>query len=178
AARARGACSVGDALNMGALTWNIVAAMGAAFFIVLLAVPILRAPAHQINLVDHPGGRKRHACAVPMIGGLAMFAGFGIALMLVEASLRPFASLLAGMGLLLMVGVIDDLIDIKPGAKLFAQIIAALLMTSWGVVQVGSLGDLVGIKPIELGEWAIPFTVLCTVLLINAVNMADGSDGL
>src|SRR5699024_6107037 len=28
------------------------------------------------------------------------------------------------------------------------------------------------------GEWAIPFTVLCTVLLINAVNMADGSDGL
>jgi len=163
---------------MGPLNYNTIVAMMAAFLLVLVAVPLLREPAHKIDLVDRVGGRKRHACEVPLIGGLAMFAAIGISLMLVDAPLRPYASLIAGMGILLTVGVIDDLIDITAGAKLFAQVVVAVLMVSWGEVQVHSLGDLVGVRSIELGEWAIPFTVLATLLLINGINMADGTDGL
>lgn len=163
---------------MGPLTYNTMAAMLAAFLLVIIAVPLLRAPAHHIDLIDRPGGRKNHRCAVPLIGGLAMFGAFCIALMMVEATLRPYASLVAGMGILLAVGLIDDLIDLSAGAKLFSQVFVAILMVSWGEVQIHTLGDLVGVKPVELGEWAIPFTVLCTVLMINAINMADGTDGL
>jgi len=83
-----------------------------------------------------------------------------------------------GMGLMLATGIIDDLIEISAGAKLLAQIAAAILMVSWGEVQIHDLGNLVGVKPIELGEWSVPFTVLCVLVLINAINMADGTDGL
>lgn len=163
---------------MEALAYSSLAAILAAFLFVLVGVPVLRRPAHHVGLIDKPGGRKNHDREVPLIGGLAMFLGFAMAIMMIEASLRPFASLVVGMGILLMVGVIDDLIDMSASAKLAAQVLVAVLMVSWGEVQVHTLGDLVGVKLINLGEWAIPFTVLCTVLLINAVNMADGTDGL
>jgi len=163
---------------LGPLTYQSTAAMLAAFFLALFLVPVLRRPAVKVDLVDRPGGRKRHACVVPLVGGLAMFGGFAAGLLMVDEGLRPYASLLAGMGLMLMIGVIDDLIDISASAKLFAQVVVAVLMVSWGEVQIHTLGNLVAVKPIEMGEWAIPFTVLCTLILINSINMADGTDGL
>ena len=152
--------------------------MAAAFFVAAFLVPILHAPAARMGLVDHPGGRKQHDGVIPLTGGLAIFAGFCFGLLLVDESIRPFASLIVGMGLMLVTGVIDDLIDISPSAKLSAQVLAAILMVSWGEVQIHSLGNLIGIKPVLLGEWAIPFTVLCVLVLVNAVNMSDGTDGL
>lgn len=160
------------------LSLNFMAVVTTAFLIVIFMVPILRPAAHKIDLVDRAGGRKHHKVEVPLIGGLAMFAGIGIALMIVDAPLRPYASLVAGMGILLMIGVIDDLIDMSAGAKLFVQVVVAVLMVSWGEVQVHSLGNLIGVVPFELHEWDIPFTVLATLLLINGINMADGTDGL
>ena len=164
--------------GLGALTWQPLLAMGAAFFVALVLVPILHAPATRMGLVDHPGGRKQHEGVIPLTGGLVIFAGFCCGLVLVDETIRPFASLAVGMGLMLVTGLIDDLVNISASAKLSAQILAAVLMVSWGEVQIHSLGDLIGVKPIELGEWAIPFTVLCVLVLINAVNMADGTDGL
>ncbi len=152
--------------------------MGVAFFVVAFLVPMLHAPAARMGLVDQPGGRKQHDGLVPLTGGLAIFAGFAFGLMLVDDSLRPYASLLVGMGLMLLTGLVDDLIDISASAKLSAQVLAAVLMVSWGEVQIHSLGSLVGVKPVLLGEWAIPFTVLCVLILVNAINMADGTDGL
>ena len=152
--------------------------MAAAFFVAAFLVPILHAPAERMGLVDRPGGRKHHDGLIPLTGGLAIFGGFCFGLLLVDDSIRPFASLIVGMGLMLVTGLVDDLIDISPSAKLSAQVLAAILMVSWGEVQVHSLGTLVGVKPIILGEWAIPFTVLCVLVLVNALNMADGTDGL
>lgn len=163
---------------MGVLTYQPLIAMGVAFFVAAFLVPVLHAPAERMGLVDHPGGRKQHEGMIPLTGGLAIFGGFCFGLLLVDDSIRPFASLVVGMGLMLVTGLIDDLIDISASAKLSAQVLAAVLMVSWGEVQIHSLGTLVGVKPVLLGEWAIPFTVLCVLVLVNAVNMADGSDGL
>nr|WP_274600116.1 MraY family glycosyltransferase [Halorhodospira abdelmalekii] len=83
------------------------------------------------------------------------------------------------MTMLLVVGVVDDLIDIEARIKLFFQVAAALLITLWGGLLVSDLGWLLGpMLPLELGWLALPFTVLCIVGLINAVNMFDGLDGL
>lgn len=163
---------------VGAITYQSIAAMVAAFAIVVVAIPLLAAPARSVGLVDHPGGRKHHPCMMPLTGGLAMFAAVCVAMLMVDAGLRPYSSLVIGMALLLITGLVDDIIEVAAGAKLFMQVIAAVLMVSWGEVQIHSLGDLVAVKPIELGEWAIPFTILCTLVMINAVNMADGTDGL
>jgi UDP-GlcNAc:undecaprenyl-phosphate GlcNAc-1-phosphate transferase len=163
---------------MGPLQIQDVFAIITGLVAVLVLTPVLTRPAERLGLMDTPGGRKRHATAVPLTGGLAMFAAFCISLLVIDDPMRPYASMVVGMGILLVVGLMDDIQEITVASKMVAQIMAAVLMVSWGGVQIHSLGDLFGTGVIELGEWAIPFTVLCTLVLINAVNMADGFDGL
>lgn len=168
----------GDNNSMFPLDIQDVFAIFIGLLVVLFLTPILTRPAEKLGLMDTPGGRKRHKTAVPLTGGITMFAAFCIFLLLTDDPMRPYASLVVGMGLLLIVGLMDDLQEISPTSKMVAQLLAAVLMVSWGEVQIHSLGNIFGIGEIKLGEWAIPFTVLCTVGLINAVNMADGFDGL
>lgn len=150
-----------------------------AFSLAVGLIFALRRPAAAVGLVDRPGGRKRHARPIPLIGGLAMFGAFSVVVLLLwPFPVVPYGSLLLGMALMVGVGCLDDRYEITRSGRFFVQILAALIMTSWGEVQILSLGNLAGTGDLMLGHWAIPFTVICTVGLINAVNMADGFDGL
>ena len=163
---------------IGPLSVQSWLAVGAGFVFVSFLIPLLCRPAEYLGLLDLPSERKLHGEPVPMIGGIAMFIAFCAGLLLIPDPLRPYASLIIGMGILLATGLVDDALDITPASKLIMQLLAAVLMVSWGEVQVHSFGNLLGTGEIELGEWAIPFTVLATVFMINAINMADGTDGL
>ncbi len=165
-------------MDQNAISLQGAIAVLAGFAFVSVLIPLLCRPAERLGLLDLPNERKLHGEPVPMIGGIAMFIAFCAGLLLIPDPLRPYASLVVGMGVLLATGLIDDALDISPISKLIMQLLAATLMVSWGEVQIQSLGNLFGSGEIELGEWAIPFTVLCTVFLINGLNMADGTDGL
>ena len=138
----------------------------------------LKRVAWRVGLVDAPGGRKRHDGSIPLIGGMAMFCGFAGATLASGPLSRTGVSLLSALALLIVVGMLDDLRDLRPGLKIFAQIVAALFMTSWAGVYVSQLGNLIGYGHGNLHGWAIPFTVVCVLGIINAINMADGVDGL
>jgi len=148
------------------------------FVVTAFLVRAFRNTAIRIDLIDHPGGRKRHEGAIPLIGGPAMLAGFGFGALITLDSLFAYRALFAALGLLVIVGVLDDLHDLAPAKKFVAQIVAALFMTSWGMISVAHLGDLFGFGPVSLREWNIPFTVICVLGVINAINMTDGVDGL
>ena len=163
---------------IGPLSVQSWLAVGGGFFLVLFLIPLLCRPAERLGLLDLPNDRKLHGEPVPMIGGIAMFIAFCAGLLLIPDPLRPYASLVVGMGILLATGLVDDALDISPASKLIMQLLAAVLMVSWGEVQVHSFGNMLGTGEIELGEWAIPFTVLAVVFMVNAINMADGTDGL
>jgi UDP-GlcNAc:undecaprenyl-phosphate GlcNAc-1-phosphate transferase len=149
-----------------------------AFAVTVLLIQVFAPLAIRVGLVDHPGGRKRHATAVPLIGGPAMFAAFVFSALLMLDSLYAYRPLFAGMGLLVMVGILDDMRDLSPQKKFLAQVAAALFVTSWAGLFVTHLGNLWGFGLFELRNWAIPFTVVCVLGTINAVNMSDGLDGL
>lgn len=150
----------------------------ATFALTAFLIHIFRAPARALGLLDCPGGRKTHECPVPLIGGIVIFCAFCFTVLFLDEPLRKYSSLFAGMGILLITGVLDDLRDISAKAKLATQVIAAILMASWGGQTVTTLGSLFGTGEILLGTWSVPFTVICTVGLINAINMVDGMDGL
>jgi UDP-GlcNAc:undecaprenyl-phosphate GlcNAc-1-phosphate transferase len=152
-------------------------ALLAALFTVLLVL-WLRRPAERFGLVDHPGGRKRHADIVPLTGGLAMTVGSFAALSLSFGALAQYKVLFVSVVMLAAIGLLDDLGEVSPRSKLGVQVIAAVLMTSWGNHFLTSLGDLFGRGPIDLANWAIPLTVFATVAVINGINMLDGMDGL
>jgi UDP-GlcNAc:undecaprenyl-phosphate GlcNAc-1-phosphate transferase len=163
---------------MPAMPLTYLAQAAAAAFIAGLLILMLRRPAERWGLVDHPGGRKRHAAPVPLTGGLAITAGMILALAFSFSAFAQYSAFFAGVMLLALVGLMDDLGEVSPGSKLLLQVVAALLMTSWGENFLVNLGDLFGTNPINTRHWAIPLTVFAALAVVNAINMLDGLDGL
>ena len=161
-----------------AVPLTYLAQAAAAAFIAGLLILMLRRPAERWGLVDHPGGRKRHAAPVPLTGGIAITAGMILALAFSFSAFAQYSAFFAGVMLLALVGLMDDLGEVSPGTKLLLQVVAALLMTSWGENFLVNLGDLFGTNPINTRHWAIPLTVFAALAVVNAINMLDGLDGL
>ncbi len=149
-----------------------------ACLLTALLIVWLRRPALRFGLLDHAGGRKRHVGSVPLTGGIALTLGFAATLLFSAPVLSQYAVLLVALALLAAVGLLDDLGEVSPRGKLAAQILAALLMTSWAGNFLMNLGDLFARGPFELRNWGIPLTVFATVAVINGLNMLDGMDGL
>lgn len=143
------------------------------------ALLLLRHYAQRLGLVDRPQGRKMHRRPTPAIGGLAMaFAVAAVAWMRsTDVSDAVFGYLLAA-GIVLAVGVLDDIYDVKWWCRLAAQCTAALIMIHVGGIRIEQLGGAFGYGGIALDSLSVPLTVIATVGVINALNMADGSDGL
>jgi UDP-GlcNAc:undecaprenyl-phosphate/decaprenyl-phosphate GlcNAc-1-phosphate transferase len=139
------------------------------------------------GLIDVPDARKQHGKATPLMGGIVLLIAFvpaSLVLSLLWASERWLPSLgiwLAGVTAMTVVGLADDRHSLSPRARLFISFLifgsAAAIDPTFNVRVLDfehphySLG---------LGSWwsAIIFTVICSVGLINAVNMADGKNGL
>ena len=134
--------------------------------------------AFPLGLLDHPRGHKCHEGCVPLVGGVGIFAGLCLSLWLIPGLSGGPAPLLACGGLLVAVGVIDDLRDWPAWTRFAAQGAAAALMVVWGGVVLETLGGLVPGWSVDLGWLGIPLTVFATVGVINALNMSDGMDGL
>ena len=149
-------------------------AFGVTFFFLWGLKPI----AIRLELVDPPGGRKQHWGAIPLVGGIAMFLGFAFSLLTLNISLAPYRGFIAAAILLVIVGVLDDLHELSPRARLLAQVIASIIMITWEGTALHTLGNVFGAVNLSLWFLGIPFTIFAMVAAINAVNMIDGMDGL
>jgi UDP-GlcNAc:undecaprenyl-phosphate/decaprenyl-phosphate GlcNAc-1-phosphate transferase len=147
-----------------------------ALSITTALVPTLARLAPRIGLTDQPGLRKVHLTAVPRVGGIAMAAGILVATLLVPHLSTPVIGFLAGLVVLLVFGVWDDRVNLDWRVKFFGQFLAVALCMTLGGVRIASLNfD----TPMELPaavSWGLTFVFLVGVT--NAVNLADGLDGL
>lgn len=152
-----------------------------AFLIALtsstLLILFLRALAHKLNFMDHPGGRKQHAAPTPTIGGLAMFLAMLIALVSLDAVHGNLSVLVACGALLVLLGVLDDRHGLSVSLRMMIQVFLVLLVIMGADGMITHLGTLFG-RDIPLGLFAIPFSVVAFVGGINAINMIDGADGM
>jgi UDP-GlcNAc:undecaprenyl-phosphate GlcNAc-1-phosphate transferase len=156
---------------------NSIAFAVSALFTGLL-LWMLQPVAHRYGLVDYPHGRKDHALPTPITGGVSIAVAVLATLFLVGdgvPGLLPFAT---SAMILIVVGLVDDAFDLRWWWRVLSQVTAALIMVYWGGVRVEYIGLLFSDAPVVLGAWSVPFTVFATVGIINAVNMADGADGL
>ena len=170
--------------------------MSSTYYIVLLFAGVLMAillcfNAQRIcislNLMDIPVGRKKHAAPTPLMGGVVLLGAFvPVALICIAAfaSERWLGSLLIWVGcvsVMALVGLGDDRHSLSPRLRLvisFAVFAAAAAVDPTFNVRVLDFN----IPPLTLGlgTWwlAVIFTVICCVGLLNAINMADGKNGL
>ena len=152
------------------------AQMFLALVISLAIIPLFRRPAINIDLIDHPGGRKQHKAPVPLIGGPAIFASCAISFYIWGLPVGFEGLAFAATGLFL-IGFFDDKYDISAVFRLLVQasfVTAALWWDNNWLSQIKFTEELT----LELGLLQYPFTVLLILGLINAINMLDGLDGL
>ncbi|MEA1048995.1 undecaprenyl-phosphate alpha-N-acetylglucosaminyl 1-phosphate transferase [Lamprobacter modestohalophilus] len=158
---------------------NIALGAFAAAGTSLTVIYALHPLAPRLGLIDHPGSwRKLHQRAIPTIGGLSIAAGLLAAYMLIAPASEPSGIALLGAALLVVVGGLDDRFNLDYQLRFLAQAAAALILVLGAGVKVTNLGDLLGLGPIHLGAFSLPFSVIAVVGLINAFNMIDGIDGL
>ncbi len=151
-----------------------------------------RGLAREWYLIDVPDARKTHDGNVPLCGGIAIFLSFSAAaLMTLGVSGHANAvTLLPGLVLILVTGVLDDRFNLPVAPRLAIQLLAAFLMLGMaGVWQIylGLAADAIATPAAASGDTLLqllsgPLFLLVALAfivgLVNAVNMSDGVDGL
>jgi len=140
--------------------------------------PVLRM-AKLKQLVDAQKRNDLQQTAVPVMGGMAVYFGMicGVLLAACLTDLSALVPLLAGMTILMLVGMLDDMLDIAPMKRLVLEVLVLAGMIYGSGQCVDSLQGLFGIG---CYSWwvAVPFTLFAGAGIINAINMIDGVNGL
>ncbi len=160
---------------------DLVLCFTLAFAISLAATPFVISLAHKIGAVDVPDSERRvHKKPIPRLGGLAIFYGFLIALLFFAKLDQQLRGILIGALIIVGVGIIDDVKQLRALVKLGAQIVAAVVVVLNDVrisaISVPTFISETGI--LMLGSFSIPVTIIWVIIVTNAVNLIDGLDGL
>jgi len=156
----------------------IIPAMTIALAVTAVFMVALRPIAKSVDLLDKPGGRKVHDGEIPIIGGMAMLAGFFSGAVILGDTGGVFPSVFAASVLLVAVGVLDDKYAIPAALRFITQIAATLIMVYGAGLPLVEIGDPFGTGIISMGSFTLIFTLLVTLTMINAYNLIDGVDGL
>lgn len=163
---------------------NMIFAFVIAFIFTFATTPLVRRFAYKIGAVDVPRDKRRvHKRPTPRIGGLAIIFGFLVAIISFNDSwTKELVSILIGVGILGVLGIIDDCKDLDAKLKFVVQIIAALVVVIFGDIRISVMSNpnVFSENPyIIFPQWlSITVTVLWIVFMTNAVNFIDGLDGL
>lgn len=153
-----------------------VAAVVCAALIAFTLTPPTRVLAFKIGAVDVPiDDRRMHTKPIPRIGGLAIFLSFLLTSLLFCEYTPGLATIWFGGGLIVILGILDDIYRLQAGLKFAVQTMAAVFAVLNGCV-IDHIN--IGGEYIMLGAFSYPLTVLWIVGLTNAINFIDGLDGL
>jgi len=147
-----------------------------AVAVTMILIPPLMRVAGSLNVLDMPGERKQHSGAVPCVGGVAMAVGAFVPLLLWLPMDRLLASYLSAALVMVGFGVWDDRASLGAGVKFAGQLISVLIVVLVGHVTISSITLTERIALPEL--LAAPLTVFFLLGVTNAINLADGLDGL
>ena len=157
------------------------AALLAAAVIALVSTPVVRSLAFRMGAVDVPkDNRRMHDHPIPRMGGLAIFFGFLLSVLVFQPLSDHLRSMLMGAVIIVILGIFDDIYALGAKLKFAVQIAAALVAVLGGNrIYVLSNINIFSSEPYwDLGWLSIPISVLWIVAITNAVNLIDGLDGL
>ena len=159
----------------------VILAMGVALVISFIATPLVKKLAYKVGAVDVPkDNRRMHDHPIPRMGGLAIFLGFLLSVLLFLDLDSQMRGMLLGASIIVVLGIFDDIYSLGAKLKFLIQIGAALVaVLSGSVIETLSNPNVFSADLYwDLGWLSIPVTVLWIVAITNAVNLIDGLDGL
>lgn len=176
------------------MTWLQYAIVAAVACITTMAlVPPVKRLAFKIDAVDYPSERRVNKQPTARFGGVAMFGGLlcglaviigGVAFFDWHFPLHSFVTreisypgIFAGITLAFLVGVADDIFDLRPMHKFLGQVIAATIVAASGLLLTDMMNPF-GHEQLMFGWLSCPITVFYLVAFCNVINLIDGLDGL
>lgn len=140
-----------------------------ALILAVGGTPMARRLALHLGIMDQPAARKLHANPVPLMGGIAIYVSFILALIFFgdRRYINEVVGIFVGASMVSLMGIIDDRKGLGSTIKLGGQVVAAGILIYSGVqVQL-------------FGNWLdIALTLLWVVGITNAFNLLDNMDGL
>ena len=150
-----------------------------ALGITYLGIPIIVKVSREKGLFDNPNGRTSHHTPTPTLGGLAVFAGVFLSTIIFTStgSSHEMKYIIAGMMVILFLGLNDDIIGLKPIKKLAGQLLAILFIVGFGDIRITNMHGLWGVGEMNY-IMSLLVTIFLLLVLINSFNLIDGIDGL
>jgi UDP-GlcNAc:undecaprenyl-phosphate/decaprenyl-phosphate GlcNAc-1-phosphate transferase len=148
-----------------------------AFVVCALVVPVAIVLSRRTGLIAEPGGRHAHANPTPLLGGLAMYAGFAAAVLVFLPQYTYTPGLLVVSGLAAGLLIIDDRHSMSPWVKLGVQLLLSLLAVVVFGIEIKFV-SLPGNHLVQLGLLITPVSMFWLLGMQNTVNFLDGVDGL
>lgn len=149
-----------------------------SLFVTMALIPIFIKAALRFHLVDVPDARKVHKTPIPRCGGVAIAVGACLPVIIWQYAGEFIGAYLAGAGVLVAMGLVDDYRGLDYRLKFAGQILAAAVIVTFGDIRITSLGALLP-DGLSLPGWvSVLLTILAIVAVTNAVNLSDGLDGL
>jgi len=149
-----------------------------AFIVSYILTPYMARVGKKQNMVDMPGHRKIHEEAIPNLGGIVIFFGFLLSLLFVVQIEGQVKALLIGGVIILLLGVVDDIVDLSPKHKFIIQMIPALIVIIYNSDLINSF-IVNQLKIFDLlGYLLYPVLIFWIVGVTNSINIIDGLDGL
>ncbi|WP_275554902.1 UDP-N-acetylglucosamine--undecaprenyl-phosphate N-acetylglucosaminephosphotransferase [Mixta sp. Marseille-Q2659] len=138
---------------------------------------ISRKIAKKVGLVDKPNARKHHNGHIPLVGGVSVYLSLWIIYVMQPTWLPDFSVYMVCATMLIVVGVLDDKLDLPVLPRMALQALVAAIMMYNGL-YLYSLGNILFGYELVLGVVGYAVTLLAVIGAINAFNMVDGIDGL
>ena len=143
-----------------------------------IAIICTRKIAIRCGLSDKPGGRKKHAGEIPLIGGISIFTALIFTTLLGIGSHHKLSLITSWAGIVFLIGIVDDFKPLSWKLRLLAQTITILGIIFTTGISIKTLGVFPLIGELHLGSFNVPFTIFAVVGMTNAFNLIDGIDGL
>ncbi len=156
-----------------------IAAFASAFAITLVTTPLAKKISIKAGAIDYPKDRGMHKKPMPRMGGIAIVLGFmatvvTLSFFVTGIEAKQFIGLCAGATIIVVLGIFDDIYNLRARLKFSIQIIAALVVIFSGI----RINVVMWPFTAALQKFSIPITLVWIVGVTNAVNLIDGLDGL
>ncbi|QEK13691.1 undecaprenyl/decaprenyl-phosphate alpha-N-acetylglucosaminyl 1-phosphate transferase [Crassaminicella thermophila] len=143
-----------------------------------MMTPLAKKLAYKLGAIDVPKDDRRvHKSPIPRMGGLAIYLGFLVSVLVALPLDKKMIGMLIGGTLIVLMGIVDDIKPLSAKTKLAGQLISAIILVYCGM-KIGKLNIPFTDIQIKFQLLSIPVTIFWIVGITNTINLIDGLDGL
>jgi len=143
----------------------------------LILTPLMRWVAIKLNFFYMPTPTSVNKKPIPLLGGVAIYVSFLIAMVLFDQLTVKDISILVSGSLLFLLGLMDDTFRLSSKGQLFGIFLASSIVVGYGV-RIQFFSNPFGAQILWLEALSIPVSILWIAALTASIKVMDGLDGL